>query len=55
MRGLRPGNAAVIPSLEGFVPFLYLKLPAAHILREEPYRPEDEKGVCLHAGRETIA
>jgi hypothetical protein len=29
------------PGLEWFVPFLLLKLVVAHLLREEPYRPEE--------------
>lgn len=30
------------PGLEWFLPFFYLKLLVSHILREEPYRPEQE-------------
>ncbi|MHA1379184.1 MAG: hypothetical protein ACTSRG_12450 [Candidatus Helarchaeota archaeon] len=31
--------------LEWFVPVFFCKLLIAHILREEPYRPENEKTV----------
>ncbi|WP_394246803.1 hypothetical protein [Vibrio profundi] len=31
-----------VPGLEWFLPIFYLKLLVSHILKEEPYRPENE-------------